>query len=159
MRTRRTIFRRKTGLDHDAGNGAFRQPRETVLTGGAGDDRVSPVDQKMRLVKTLPRPRLPTGIIGHGADDGHWMGPLTLQSHLSRRIPLVDKVFAGEKIALGERRLNDRDPVVIGCRCGSRFDVHDQVCQGGVAGFRQVNFITDPFHAALGAGTSFRIIR
>ena len=65
-----------------------------------GGDLAVPIDLKVRLVKALPSPRLPTRIIGHGTDDGHAIVSLAIKQYLCGGIPFVHKVLGGKLVTL-----------------------------------------------------------
>jgi hypothetical protein len=61
----------------------------------------------VRLGKALPGTGLPTGIIGHGTDEGYLIVPRAIQQHRRGGIPFVDEVLGGEPVALGQRGVDD----------------------------------------------------
>lgn len=99
------------------------EPGDTLFATRAGDHLAIPIHQKLRFVKAGPRAGLPTGVIGHRADERDPICPLALHQDLRVCIPLIHYVFGREQVTWLEGRMHTLEPVIIWCGGGRRLDI------------------------------------
>ena len=155
----RAIFAGKAHLPRHAILGiGVREPGDALLAHRARHDLPLPVDEKLRFVEARARAGLPTGVVGHGADEGdairRWLSTRTWESYSPYR-PSVRQ--AATPAAPGTH--DSLQHMIIRRRGGCRLDIDNQMRGRGVAGFRQMDLIADPLDRAFRAVPGLRIIR
>ena len=121
MRTRRAVLAGKAHLPcHPILGIGVWEPGNTLLAHWAGHDLVLPIHPKLRFVTAGGCASLPTGLIGHRADERNSLPPLALHQDLRVCIPVIHAGVGREQVAWLEGRLDPLNHRIIrwgrGCR-------------------------------------------
>src|SRR3954469_3003771 len=100
-RTRSAIRPREPRLqDHPVLRVCVREPGDALLARRAGHHLTVPVHREAPLVEARAFTRLPAGVLGHRADDGHAVLTLAGDEDLGIGVALVDQMLTRQQIPL-----------------------------------------------------------
>jgi transposase len=134
------------------------EPGEALFARRASHHLPVPVHHEAPLVEARAGTRLPAGVLGHRADDGHAVLAQTGDEDVGIGVALVDQVLTRQQVAPLLRLMHHLDHIIVRCRGRRGRDIDNQVRPIRIAHLGEVHLVPHPFHLTLGAVACFRVV-